>query len=233
MTLSILNITGILFLLRWLHVFFGVIWIGHLYYFNFIQGAFFAETDANTKSNVIQKLVPRALWWFRWGAMWTFVTGWSYLAIRGHQGGLEQFATSWGAIILTGATLGSLMWANVWFIIWPNQKIVIESATLVAQGKAALTNAAAAAAKAGLASRTNTFFSIPMLFFMTGARNLPVMTDETSNFIAFAGVAGVLILAAELNAIFGKMGPLTTIRGVISSGFAFTGVLYILLEICL
>ena len=65
MNLAIFNADGVLFLFRWLHIFFGVIWIGLLYYFNFVQGAFFAETDAATKSNAIQKLVPRALWWFR------------------------------------------------------------------------------------------------------------------------------------------------------------------------
>src|SRR6185503_17807512 len=116
-----------------LHFFFGVTWIGHLYYFNFVQGAFFAETDPTTKSNAIQKLVPRALWWFRWGAMFTMLTGMTYLGMKGHQGGGSAlFATSWGVSILTGATLGMMMWANVWFIIWPKQKIVIASATQAA-----------------------------------------------------------------------------------------------------
>src|SRR6185503_1869849 len=105
-----------------LHFFFGVTWIGHLYYFNFVQGAFFAETDAATKSNAIQKLVPRALWWFRWGAMWTLVTGLVMLLAKGHQaGGMEIYSTSWGVAILTGGLFGLTMWANVWFVIWPNQ----------------------------------------------------------------------------------------------------------------
>lgn len=222
-----------LFLLRWLHVFFGIIWIGHLYYFNFVQGAFFAETDASTKSNAIQKLVPRALWWFRWGAMWTFLSGWTFLAIRGHMGGIGLFASPWGAVILTGAILGSLMWFNVWFIIWPSQKIVIESASLVAQGKTALPNAAAVAARAGLASRTNTFFSIPLLFFMTGANHMPLMMHEQSHLMAYAAIAGAMILGIQLNGMFGKTGPLTTIRGVISSGFVLTGIFYLLLAFCL
>ena len=71
----------IYFLMRWLHYVFGIIWIGHLYYFNFTQAPFFGETDAATKSNAIQKLVPRALWWFRWGAMFTFITGLIMLSI--------------------------------------------------------------------------------------------------------------------------------------------------------
>src|ERR1700761_8259014 len=138
MDIALLNLDGFMFLLRWLHLFFGVMWIGHLYYFNFVQGSFFAETDATTKSNVIQKLVPRALWWFRWGAMYTMLTGMAYLAARGHRDGFAIFSTSWGLSILTGASLGLLMWANVWFIIWPNQKKVIQSATQAATGGSAL-----------------------------------------------------------------------------------------------
>src|SRR4051812_26351777 len=115
---ALFSMDGLLFVLRWLHFFFGITWIGLLYYFNFVQGAFFAETDATTKSGAIQKLVPRALWWFRWGAMWTVVTGLLILSIRGHLGGMGVFASSWGVAILTGMTLGLCMWYNVWFVIW-------------------------------------------------------------------------------------------------------------------
>src|SRR3954464_15229267 len=117
MQFSILSMDGFLFVLRWIHFFAGVTWIGLLYYFNFVQGAFFAETDAATKSNAIQKLVPRALWWFRWGAIGTRVTGLLILMARGQQNGFGIFATSWGVTILTGMTLGLCMWANVWFSI--------------------------------------------------------------------------------------------------------------------
>jgi len=171
---ALFSFDGLMLILRWLHLFFGVIWIGHLYYFNFVQGAFFAETDPSTKSNAIQKLVPRALWWFRWGAMYTFLTGLLYVGLKGHQGGFGIYETSWGLAILTGASLGTLMWANVWFIIWPNQKIVIASATQAAQGGKPLAHAAASANRASIASRTNTLFSIPMLFFMATASHLPL-----------------------------------------------------------
>src|SRR4051812_44767834 len=173
MTIALFSVDGLLFVLRWLHFFFGITWIGLLYYFNFTQGAFFAETDAATKSNAIQKLVPRALWWFRWGAMFTFVTGLLYLLMRGHQLGWEAYSSAWGISILTGAALGTLMWANVWFIIWPAQKVVIQSATQAATGKAAIPEAAGRGARALVASRTNTLFSIPMLFFMGAASHLP------------------------------------------------------------
>src|SRR5690606_8521004 len=82
------------FIFKWLHVFFGILWIGHLYYFNFTQGAFFAQTDASTKSQAVQKLVPVALWWFRWGAMWTLVTGLIMLHTAGMIG--FQISGDWG-----------------------------------------------------------------------------------------------------------------------------------------
>jgi uncharacterized membrane protein len=230
MDIALLNLDGFLFLLRWLHFFFGIIWIGHLYYFNFVQGAFFAEVDAGTKSIAIQKLVPRALWWFRWGAMYTMLTGLIYLMFRGHRDGFMIFATSWGISILTGAALGLLMWANVWFVIWPNQKIVIESATQVGKGGTALPEAGPAGARAGVASRTNTLFSIPMLFFMGAASHLPFMVRESMNFWALFGVIGVILLGLEINALKGKTGPMTTINGVIGCGFVLTAVLYTAIE---
>src|SRR5689334_25242879 len=112
--MSLFSDAGIVFLLRWVHFLAGVTWIGLLYYFNFVQGPFFAETDAATKSNAIQKLVPRALWWFRWAAMFTMLTGLTYLMYRGHRDGAMIYSTSWGVAILTGGVLGLTMWANVW-----------------------------------------------------------------------------------------------------------------------
>lgn len=231
--IALFSMDGFLFVLRWFHFFAGVIWIGLLYYFNFVQGAFFAETDAATKSNAIQKLVPRALAWFRWAAMATFLTGWIYLQARGHRDGLGIFGTSWGIAILTGATLGSLMWANVWFVIWPNQKIVIASTTQVAKGGQALPDAAAAAGKAALASRTNTLFSIPMLFFMGAASHLPLAIGPDANIGLLAGLIGLVLLALEWNALKGKMGPLATIKGVIHCGFGLALILYFIMEITL
>lgn len=231
MDFALFNFDGFLFLLRWMHFFFGIIWIGHLYYFNFTQGPFFNETDAATKSGAIQKLVPRALWWFRWGAMYTIVTGVLYLMMRAHRDGVAMFATSWGVSILLGACLGVVMWANVWFVIWPNQKVVIASATQAAKGGTALPTAAASGAKAGLASRHNVLFSIPMLFFMGAASHLPFMVSSEANFGLLAAVLAVIVGALEFNALKGKMGPLTTVKGVIASGFGLTAVLYIALEI--
>lgn len=214
------------FLMRWLHYFFGIIWIGHLYYFNFTQVPFFGETDATTKSNAIQKLVPRALWWFRWGAMFTFLTGLVMLGIWGHEVKGEALKTSFGLFISVGAILGTLMFLNVWLIIWPSQKVVIESTTNVAQGKAALPNAAAKGAAALLASRTNTMFSIPMLFFMGAASHLNLHAPTNGDYMGALAAACVLIALLEANAIKGKLGPLASVRGVIHAGLGLTAVLY-------
>jgi uncharacterized membrane protein len=217
---------AIYFLMRWLHYFFGVIWIGHLYYFNFTQVPFFGETDAATKSNAIQKLVPRALWWFRWGAMFTFVTGFVMLSMWGARVGGDALKTSFGLFICVGALLGTVMFLNVWLVIWPNQKVVIESTSLAAQGKPALPNAAASGAAALLASRTNTMFSLPMLFFMGAASHLPLPSTEGTDFTNALLLATLIIAALEFNAVKGKIGPMATVKGVIHAGVALTVVLF-------
>lgn len=224
--MAIASFEGLVFLLRWFHFLSGVIWIGLLYYFNFVQGSFFAETDANTKSACTQKLVPRALWWFRWGAMITFLTGLTIYAIEAPRSGMNS---AWGLLITIGALLGTLMWANVWFIIWPNQKVVIKSATQAASGGQALPEAAASAARAMVASRTNVMFSVPMLFFMGAARHLPLQKFDVTLFPSLWIILAI-IGALEFNAIKGKTGPMTTIKGVIHSGFALAVVLYLVVE---
>lgn len=227
MELAILTGPGVHFFFKWLHVFFGIMWIGHLYYFNFTQGSFMAQTDAPTKSQVQQKLLPIALWWFRWGAMWTLVTG----LIMFHTAHIG-FDSDWGVKILTGAAFGIFMWANVWMVIWPNQKIVIESAQAVAAGGQANPNAAAAGAKALLASRTNTMFSVPMLFFMLAARNLPVSVS-VEKIPTYAAIFAILLVGLEINALKGKQGPMTTVKGVITCGFVLSAVVYLLMELTL
>jgi uncharacterized membrane protein len=232
-TLMGANFIGVHFVLRWLHVFFGIIWIGHLYYFNFVQGAFMNETDAGAKSQVLQKLAPRALWWFRWGAMWTFITGLVMLMIRAHQdasaGGEGIFSTPYWINILTGGILATLMFLNVWLIIWPKQKIVIANAVATAGGAAPNPAAAAAGARALVASRTNALFSIPMLFFMLSAWHFQFSVDENSNVAAYWIVSLLVTFGLEANAIWGKTGPMTTIKGVITSGFVLTA-LYMLIN---
>ncbi|HET6565479.1 MAG TPA: urate hydroxylase PuuD [Xanthomonadales bacterium] len=222
MELALFQGNGLAFLIRWIHLLAGVAWIGLLWYFNFVQGEYFKEAEAATKNEAFRKLVPRALWWFRWGAMFTLISGVALLGIK-HLSGYG---------IIVGALLGTFMFLNVWLIIWPNQKIAIASAEKVAAGGEADPAAAGALAKAGLASRTNTLFSIPMLFFMASSVHLaqlaqPVMSASILSLIVVFG----LILLLEFNAIKGKMGPMTSVKGVIHMGLLLTLVLYLGIEL--
>ena len=213
-------ITGDL-LLRWLHVLFGITWIGLLYYFNFVQGEYFKEAEASAKAAATKKLAPRALWWFRWGAMFTFITGVGLLSIVYSAHGIDAYLT-------IGALMGTLMFLNVWLIIWPNQKIVCG----IVSG-----DAAAAAPKALLASRTNTLFSAPMLLGMLGsfhgtggAGDLVAQNAATGTLSTGLIISLLLIAALELNAIFGKLSILTTVKGVIHSSIGLTIVFLLLLQ---
>ena len=215
------------YLFRWIHMFAGVIWIGILYYFNFVQTEFFKVTDAGTKSAVISKLVPRALWWFRYGALLTFISG---LALAGYLASAVNF------YIMIGMLMGTLMFLNVWLIIWPAQKIVIASTDAVIGGGEANPAAAGALARAGLASRTNTLFSLPMLFFMGasghlgGAGRLPISMEGGVSSLAQI-ICVVIILGLQINAIKGKQGPMTSIVGVIHCGIALGAVLLLIMQL--
>lgn len=216
------NFISLDILFRWLHVLFGITWIGLLYYFNFIQGEYFKEAEAGAKADATKKLAPRALWWFRWGAMFTFITG--VLLLLG-------IRKTWGidGYITMGALMGTFMFLNVWLIIWPNQKIV----TGIVEG-----DAAAAGPKALLASRTNTLFSMPMVLGMIASTHgggaagnlvdhatLPAM-DPTTGLMAVIAI----ILILEANAIFGKIGPMASVKGVIHCSIALTAVCLGLLQ---
>lgn len=220
MNLPYFSLDGLLFLLRWFHIYFGIIWIGLLYYFNFVQGPFMKEAAAPAKPEVLGKLLPRAMWWFRWGALWTVVTGAVLILLYRVQ--IGSFNNSWGVTIGTGALMGLVMASNVWFVIHPAQKLVIANAQQTAAGGAALPGVAEAAARALLASRTNTLLSVPLLFFMAAARRLVLPVTEESCYPLYWGVALVVLAAIEGNALKGKLGPLETVRGVILSGFALT-----------
>ena len=218
------NFLAVLF--RWIHFFAGVTWIGILYYFHFIQTEFFKETDATAKSAAISKLVPRALWWFRYGALFTFLSG---LALAGFLGAAMNY------YLMMGMVMGTLMFLNVWLIIWPAQQIVIASTDKVLAGGEADPAAAGCLAKAGLASRTNTLFSLPMLFFMgasahlIGIGRLPMSAEGGTSMLAII-LTLTIILALEANAIKGKTGPMTSVVGVIHSGIGLGAVLLLIVE---
>jgi len=200
-------------LFRSLHVLFGITWIGLLYYFNFVQTEYFKVSDPSAKSDVVQKLVPNALWYFRYAAFFTFLTGLYFLHKLGKGIQIEM---------ILGALMGTLMFLNVWLIIWPNQKKVIAGAP----------DAAEAGAKAGLASRTNTLFSIPMLWFMVYSAHgqgvgpfIPIPGNEQASLLSL-WIGLVIILVIELNAIFGKMNvAITSVKAVIHSGILLAVIL--------
>ncbi len=161
-------------LFRWLHVIAGITWIGLLYFFNFVNVPLQGALDDAAKKAVNPQLMPRALWWFRWGAMTTFLAGlvlfvMNYMYVPGTGPGTGFGATSLlidsghmtarSSWIMMGMLLGTIMWFNVWFIIWPAQKKMLG-------GKAKPEELPALRKRAFLASRTNTFLSAPMLFGM-------------------------------------------------------------------
>ena len=233
-----------LFLLRWFHFLAGITWIGMLYYFNFVQVPFFAGAEPAVRTGMITGgLVSRALWWFRWGAMITFITGWLYLLHRMFQlGGVQAFFNvSYGWLIFMGGIIGSLMWFNVWFIIWPAQQVVMASASRVKEGGQAIPDAAARGARGGAASRTNTLLSIPMLFFMGSASHFAFFTPvgrpaKTTMMIVFF----VILAIVQANAVVGPATPdkasggkklLATLNGTFWAGFILTAVFAIALKI--
>ena len=162
----------------------------------------------------MEKLAPNALWWFRWAALFTFLTGVILL---------YQIWARIGTEIILGATMGTLMMLNVWGIIWRNQKIVLG----MKEGDVAL-----AAAKAGLASRTNTLFSVPMLMYMVYSAHAPgsyLILDDWNMTSLVIGL--VIIFAIEANAIWGKMLPvIASVRSVITSSFFLAVVLKIITD---
>lgn len=146
-------------LARWIHIMAGVMWIGLLYYFNFVQaGALKAATADGTAAGINKHVAPRALFFFRWAAVVTWLAGAALLG--GHFTAAFTLQPGWAGIGI-GAWLGTIMLFNVWVLIWPNQQKVLGM-------KPATDEEKATARRVGfLASRTNTMLSIPMLFFMS------------------------------------------------------------------
>ena len=196
-------------LFRYAHIVFGVAWIGLLYYFNFVQTEYVKEADDGAKADVMAKLAPRALWWFRWAALLTFLTGVIMLWWVSSQ---QRFNLG----IALGALMGTIMMLNVWGIIWPNQKVMIG----ITEGDKTV-----AGPKAALASRTNTLLSLPMLYFMVASVHgfaasggAWVSVSTTALIIGLA-----IIVVIEANAIWGKMlGLIQSVSGVITSSIILT-----------
>ena len=158
------------FFFRWLHVLSGVMWIGILWYFNFVQIPNMGNIPDDQKPAISKVIAPAALFWFRWGAMATIITGLIVAMMSGYLVSAITLGivhhTPKNTMIGIGMWLGTIMWFNVWMIIWPNQKkalgiVEADAATKLASGRTAM-----------LFSRTNTLLSFPMLFAMVAAQNL-------------------------------------------------------------
>jgi len=233
---------GGIILSRWAHYLAGITWIGLLYYFNFIQGPAFAALEAGSRTDAIAKLVPRALWWFRWAAALTVLSG---FFILGFQDDFKSgyFKSAPGISISSGILLGLIMFLNVWGVIWRNQKIVIANAQGVQAGREADPSAPSAARKALLASRTNTVFSIPLIFFMGATSHFVggnlgfngFSTAESSHRAIYFVILLVLAAFFELNGL-GLLGGFEAAphrwyvekhRDTIITGFALMVVLYV------
>ncbi len=157
------------FVARWLHVLSGIMWIGMLYYFNFVQMPSMPKIPDDQKPAVSKVIAPAALFWFRWAAMSTIAFGIILALLNRYFVDAVLLGITGGGgqktLIGIGMWLGTIMWFNVWFIIWPNQKKALGIVTVPADEKAK------AARTAMLFSRTNTMLSIPMLYCMIGAQN--------------------------------------------------------------
>ena len=157
----------------WLHVFAGIIWIGLLYYFNFVQVPALADAASDDGgpggAGITKYVAPRALFWFRWGALFTWLTGAAFLLHRGMLddafalGMLGDVTNAYALTIGIGAWLGTFMLFNVWVLIWPNQKKVLGIVEASADEIATAKNIAF------IASRSNTVMSIPLIMSMVGA----------------------------------------------------------------
>ena len=158
------------FFFRWLHVLSGVMWIGLLWYFNFVQIPSMPKIPDEQKPAIGKVIAPEALFWFRWSAMATIVTGLIVAMLNGYLVSAITLGLTDGvpkhAAIGIGMWLGIIKWFNVWFVIWPNQKKALGMVEVDADTKAQ------SAKTAMLFSRTNTLLSIPMLFAMVSAQNL-------------------------------------------------------------
>ena len=249
--------TGLPVLLRALHVWAGVTWIGLLYYFNVVQVPSFAAygEEGKARNISIDKLARRALWWFRWASVVTLGFGLLIVGVPNEAGVsyMKDFMSGNGenilpknAAIFVGMVLGILMAANVWMVIWKNQKVVLANAANVLGGGEADAGAPAAGRRALLASRQNFIFSFSMLWFMVGAAHLYDKSAfdvvESSRAWTFVIICVVISAILEINCL-GKLGgtaatnkllwPYESHKNALITGGVLFVVLYVLSEILL
>jgi uncharacterized membrane protein len=190
---------------RWLHILAGIMWIGLLYYFNFVQVPAFAAfgDEAKARNIAIDKVARKALWWFRWASVLTVVTGLLItVAVE------DYFANEFGRrvegiSISLGMLIGLIMFLNVWGVIWRNQKVVLANAASVLAGGQPDPNAAAAGRRAVMASRQNAIFSVPMLWFMVFTAHAVERGTlvDSGKMGMFWGITIIILAVLEVNAL--------------------------------
>ena len=234
--MTIFTDQGLDLLVRWLHIGAGITWIGLLYYFNFVQGPSVAQFEPSARTELTRKLAPRALAWFRYAALVTWLAG-VLLLLTTYGGDIFTYLGSpAGLTIASGMTLGTIMFLNVWGVIWRNQKVIIASAEAAATGGQADPRVPALTRRALLASRTNVVMSIPMLFFMASSAHLSLFgSADSGKRWTYALIALVLTLLVEANALFGDQGAATKLLDKVGStiwtGVIFWVVLYAVIEV--
>jgi uncharacterized membrane protein len=221
------------------HILAGITWIGLLYYFNFVQTPAFTKLSDGARGEALRNIAWRALWWFRWAAAATFLFGLLIISVQEMEDG-AYFSGQRGTAILTGILFGTTMFLNVWGVIWRAQKVIIGSSQSVADGGEADPRATPELAKtAARASRTNTFFSFTMLWFMVFAAHGAGFwgTDGTEVGGTLVYWLFVLVLWAFVEASgLGLIGGLDSAfnklvfddhRKTITYGFVFLAVIYL------
>ncbi len=222
-------------LTRGAHVLAGITWIGLLYFFNFVQTPSYAQLSDSARSEALRKLTYRALWWFRYAALLTFLFGLMLLTIQGDGENMDRYLSGvGGTAILTGMLFGTTMFLNVWGVIWRHQKVIIASAESVAAGGEADPRAATLAKPAARASRANTLMSISMLWFMVFAAHGAVWFDGVGSTVAYWILVLVLWAFVEASALgliggfdsaFNKL-AFDTHKNTIVAGFVLLAIIY-------
>jgi uncharacterized membrane protein len=229
------------------HVVVAMMWMGLLWFFNFVQTPAYAEMDGAARNNAFDKLTWRALWWFRWAAVATVAFGLLVIAVGASDSfDSDYWKSSEGVTLLIGILFGITMLYNVWMVIWPNQQIVIANARTVQSGGEADPNAPAAARAGAMASRQNTIFSLPLLVFMVGASHFYAFSHFSyrpggGKWIAYLLIGLIVLAVLEANALGKISGRGNTGLNVIYeshknamyTGFALIVGFYILAEILL
>jgi uncharacterized membrane protein len=189
------------------HVIVAMMWMGLLWFFNFVQTPAYAEMDGAARNNAFDKLTWRALWWFRWAAVMTVAFGLIVIAVGGKDAfGGDFWKSSAGVTLLIGILFGVTMLYNVWMVIWPAQQKVIGNARNVQAGGEADPTAAAAGRAGAMASRQNTIFSLPLLVFMVGASHFYALDHFSfrpggAKWLVYFLIGLAVLVVLELNAL--------------------------------